>query len=65
MAGFYQNDVIGVPISGNPINNGSIVTNVQKGGTYQKVDPKVNKVSEPTDVFSKYDIRLDDPKYYY
>lgn len=53
-------DVAVKVISANDIKNGSVVTTVTRTGQYDSIDPKVNKVSSPEALESKWTDRFDE-----
>jgi hypothetical protein len=63
MVGFYQADVIGNPVSGAVVYNGSVVSLVSKLNT-QILHPDNNEPTVPAATFDDLKDRFDDPTYY-
>lgn len=64
MAGHYQTDVIGIPISGNALHNGYAVVGAQVTGNYKSKAPTLNKTTPTSITEDKYKDRFDDITYY-
>lgn len=52
-------------ISGNEVKNGTSVTTTTVTGRYSKLDTYVSNAPAVADVETKYDVKFDDPSYYY
>ncbi len=50
--------------SGNPTNNGSATTGVNKFGVGHFIPPKINTGLNPEGLEIRYEDRFDDPRYY-
>ncbi len=50
--------------SSTDINNGRVITAVDKQGNYKYIEPEVNDYLSPGTLETKYTNRFDDPRYY-